>query len=88
MSKFSELRFASKIVVISVVSIAAYIIGDIIILLTSGVEPAITPYVFGFFGGELTLLAAKRIFVKESATTTTSAKSGSTVVTTKVEAKG
>lgn len=88
MSKFSELRFASKIVVISVISVATYIVADIVILLTSGVEPSITPYVFGFFGGELTLLAAKRIFVKESATTTTSSKGSSTVVTTKVEAKG
>lgn len=90
MAKFSELRFASKVVIMSVMSIVLYIIADIIILLATGSEPAITPYVFGFFGGELTLLAAKRIFVKEATSTSTStAKSGtSTVVTTKVEAKG
>lgn len=65
MIKFSGLRFASKVVIVSVIAIIVYILGDIAILLTTGVEPSITPYVFGFFGGELTLLAAKRIFVKE-----------------------
>lgn len=89
MIKFSELRFASQVVIIAVVFIVLYIVTDIVILLTNGVEPSITPYVFGFFGGELTLLAAKRIFVKESvASNSTTTKSGSTVVTTKVEAKG
>jgi len=78
MSKFSELRFASKVVIISIISIITYIISDIVILLASGVEPSITPYVFGFFGGELTLLAAKRIFVKEDSQTTPSVKTKST----------
>ncbi len=35
---------------------------DIVVLYTTGSEPEITPYVFGFFGGELFILAAKRIF--------------------------
>lgn len=88
MVKFSKLRFASKVVILCVLVIFLYILADIIILLTSGVEPAITPYVFGFFGGELMLLAAKRIFVKESNKTTIASKTGNTVVTTQAEAEG
>ena len=62
MNKVKKVRFASKIVVLSIICIIIYIIIDIILLCAVGDEPEITPYVFAFFGGELTLLAAKRIF--------------------------
>ena len=87
MAKFSKLRFASQVVIASVLAIVVYIIVDIIILLTIGFEPSITPYVFAFFGGELMLLAAKRIFVKEFEITK-SAKSENTTSTKKIESKG
>jgi hypothetical protein len=91
MAKFKRLRFASQIVVVSITAISIYILIDIAALLITGTEPTITPYVFGFFGGELTLLAAKRILVKEGTTATTSTKTGvegDEVVTTKLESEG
>lgn len=63
--RFNKLRFASVIVIFSVVAISLYTILDVIIFLKTGSElEYITPYVFSFFGGELVLLAAKRIFTK------------------------
>jgi len=62
MNKVKKTRFATKIVIASIICIIVYIIIDIMLLCIIGSEPEITPYVFGFFGGELSLLAAKRIF--------------------------
>ena len=62
MNKAKKTRFATKIVIVSIICIIFYIILDIVVLYTTGSEPEITPYVFGFFGGELFILAAKRIF--------------------------
>lgn len=64
MNKFKKTRFASKIVLIAITFVGLYVITDIVMFYINGSEPEITPFVFGFFGGELTLLAAKRIFTK------------------------
>jgi hypothetical protein len=62
MNKWKKIRFATKIVVVCIICIILYIIVDLILFKTNLQEPEITPYVFGFFGGELMILAAKRIF--------------------------
>jgi len=64
MNRFKKTRFASKVVIVAIVFVVIYIIADVTMFYVTDLEPSITPYVFGFFGGELTLLAAKRIFTK------------------------
>ena len=71
MAKFNTLRFASKIVIISIIAIIIYTTVDVVIFMNMGDEPAITPYFYSFFGGELILCAAKRIFSKEDKSSST-----------------
>lgn len=67
MSKFKAMRFASLVVVLAIINVTIFTIIDILLLAFTNLEPtAIMPYFFGFWGGEMVLLAAKRIFVKEN----------------------
>jgi len=60
------MRFASFIVLLAIVNITVFTIIDIILLATIGVELVeIMPYFFAFWGGEMVMLAAIRIFGKD-----------------------
>jgi hypothetical protein len=61
MNNLKKIRFATIVVIISIICIILYTIVDLFLFYQTGNEPEITPYIFGFFGTELTVLAIKRI---------------------------
>lgn len=74
MAKFNKLRFASVVVILAIINIMLFTITNFIFLAVFSTEATeIMPYFFGFWGCEVVVLAAKRIF-EESKTKTTAVK--------------
>lgn len=63
MAKFNKLRFASIVVILAIINIMLFTITNFIFLAVFSTEATeIMPYFFGFWGCEVVVLAAKRIF--------------------------
>lgn len=86
MAKFNKMRFASVVVILAIINITLFAIVDIILFVSVGREPTeIMPYFFGFWGCEIVVLAAKRIFVRDDQI---EKKNGTITNVSKTESKG
>jgi len=63
MAKFNKLRFASIVIILAIVNVMIFTAVNFVFLAVFSTEATeIMPYFFGFWGCEVVVLAAKRIF--------------------------
>ena len=63
MAKFNKLRFASIVIILAIINVMLFTAVNFVFLAVFSTEATeIMPYFFGFWGCEVVVLAAKRIF--------------------------
>lgn len=63
MAKFNKLRFASIVIILAIANVMLFTTVNFVFLAVFSTEATeIMPYFFGFWGCEVVVLAAKRIF--------------------------
>ena len=77
MAKFNKLRFASIVIILAIINIMLFTIANFVFLAVFSTEATeIMPYFFGFWGCEVVVLAAKRIFETAKTKTGTAKEKG------------
>ena len=77
MAKFNKLRFASIVIILAIINVMLFTAVNFVFLAVFSTEAAeIMPYFFGFWGCEIVVLAAKRIFETAKTKNTTAKEKG------------
>lgn len=77
MAKFNKLRFASIVIILAIINVMLFTAVNFVFLAIFSTEATeIMPYFFGFWGCEVVVLAAKRIFETAKTKNTTVKEKG------------